>query len=192
MKSRFFGYITGFSLLIVVILGAYYVYANYGNEDPTPEHEISISGTLQSVATVRGKYKETDYVIGYRMIIADSSTGEEYVIISTTGGLIGNSSKITGSPGMVPKAITESFAEVVNSTQETLRDHLPVCIYGDLMYERKKSQISFSIPFFKKKEKESEDDNFLLFEDKKVILLYGISLYGGKELHIDRNPKRNS
>ena len=141
--------------------------------------------------TVRGQYRGKDYIIGYRIIVTDDKNNE-YVVISTLGGLIEDNRQVSGSPGMVPKAITASFAEVVEAIQKHLKDKLPIGIYGDLLYEKKKAGTSFSLPFFGDRKTEAEEERKpLLFEDKKVILLYGVTLYGGKEYNIDRKIKDN-
>jgi hypothetical protein len=194
VKNKFIGYFAGTILMFIFASGAYYKYDHYDNDQPIPEHEISITGVPLNINTVMGEYRGKSYVIGYRILLSDyNNNKDDYVIISTTGALLEANKQISGSPGMVPKATTESFAEVVEAIGKTIMDKMPIGIYGDILYEKRKDDSTFSIlSFFKDKEKDGVDESLpLLFEGKKVVLLYSAKMYSGKRYEINRKPKDN-
>jgi hypothetical protein len=194
MKRRFMGYFAGITLMLIFLSGAYYKYDHYGNDQPIPGHEISITGLPMEIITVMGNYHGKSYVIGYRILVSDyANKKDEYVVISTLGALLEANKKIPGNPNMVPKAITESFANIIEAIGKAITDKMPIGIYGDILYEQRKNNSSFSIlSFFKDNEKEVvEESQHLLFEGKKVVLLYSAKLYTGERYEINRKPKDN-
>jgi hypothetical protein len=194
VKNKFIGYFAGTTLMLIFASGAYYKYDHYANDQPIPEHEISITGVPLNIITVMGEYQGKSYIIGYRILLSDyNNNKDEYVIVSTAGALLEANKKISGSPGMVPKATTESFTEVVEAIGKTIIDKMPIGIYGDILYEKMKDDSSFSIlSFFKDKEKEAVEENLpRLFEGKKVVLLYSVKMYSGERYEINRRPKDN-
>jgi hypothetical protein len=194
VKSKFIGYFAGTIFMLIFASVAYYKYDHYDNDQPIPEHEISITGVPLTINTVMGEYRGKSYIIGYRILLSDyNNSKDEYVVISTTGALLEANKQISGSPGMVPKATTESFAEVVKAIGKTIMDKMPIGIYGDILYDKKKDDSSFSfLSFLKDKGKEGVDESLpLLFEGKKVVLLYSAKMYSGERYEINRRPKDN-
>jgi len=74
VKSKFIGYFAGTTLMLIFASGAYYKYDHYGNDQPIPEHEISITGVPLNINTVMGEYRGKSYIIGYRILLSITIT----------------------------------------------------------------------------------------------------------------------
>ena len=149
---------------IFVVLVAVLIATGCSNDQPKPEHPITITAIPHSTVKVTGHWKMGEFVIGYRIITDD------YVVISDGGGLFGQEGQAFGGPGLVKHATVSTFGRVVE-VAERVKGKEPITFYGDLAHTR-------------------EGNRPYLFEGKKVIILLNAT-HNGQNYEVNRRPWDN-
>ncbi len=141
-------------------LGSTILLNGCSNDQPKPINSVTYTGIPREVIEVIGRWKMGEYTQGFRIQFDD------YYTITDIQGLYGQEGMGFTGPGLVDRAIVESFREIAELCEE-IKDKEEINIHGDLM-----------------KTKEVKD---YLFNGKGVIILYDAS-YKDKFLEVNRRP----
>lgn len=134
------------------------------NDQPKPEHPITITAVPRSTIKVTGNWKRGEFLIGYRIIT------DNYIITSGYAGIFGQQGGVARGPGIVKHPIMSSFGQVFELAEEMKNKEL-ITFHGDLYYV-------------------GEESHPYIFEGRKVIILYN-AIHNDQNYEVNRRPWDN-